>query len=426
MTVVQWWIFVKNIFFDGSKTIVLNDMNKQDDFDKLFGSNLPNFADKDWRNLEGQLDRHDLKKQFTRLLWALPALGGILMAISGILYYQLNQTRQQVRSLENRLVSVYEHKNVLPEISPQKIMIYDTIYKQIVIRQTVKEIQTESPDLTNNLNNIYYQKYGENFTENQGITEREKYVGINKLLGKNPIMNSSNLAVNTDLSKYKVIEFPEDSLEENNHFSLIPKSVTVGILGGIQKPIGNDFDHSGGSDYGFRTVLGYNNSKGKERWGVVLDLQQSNLSFDYDRKDGMVHFPPPKEPKPNGKQPNRLEIPRLSVTKIGIGGRYNLLFSEKIKPYFGASWHLQLPNLFDAGYHFDDQTKQDETRSQDSIMHLLGLNTGINVMISNKLALNGEVYFHTQLVKDNNVNNNNIATPTVLGGRVGVSYRFGK
>ena len=401
-------------------------MEEKRDFDKLFGSNLPNFADKDWRNLEGQLDRHDLKKQFVKLLWALPALGGILMAISGILYYQLNQTRQQVKSLENRLVRVYENKKVEPEISPQKIVIYDTIYKQVVIRQMIREIQTENQDLTNNLNNIYYQKYGENFTENQGVTEREKYIGINKLLGKKPILNASNLAVDTNLSKYKVIIFPEDSLEENNHFSLIPKSVTVGILGGIQKPTGNDFERANGVDFGLRTVLGYNNSQGKERWGVVLDLQQSNLRFDYNKKDGIERFPPPRQPKPNGKQPNRLEIPKLLVTKIGIGGRYNLLISEKIKPYFGASWHLQLPNLFDAGYHFDDQTKQDETRSQESITHLLGLNTGVNFMISNRLAFNGEIYYQTQLMKDNNDKNNDIATPNVLGGRVGVSYRFGK
>ncbi len=400
-------------------------MEEHNDFDKLFGSNLPNFADKDWRNLEGQLNQHDLRKQFSRLLWALPALGGILMAISGILYYQLNQTRQQVRSLEDRLVSVYENKKALPEISPQKIIIHDTIYKQIVIRQTIREIQTESPNLANNLNNIYYQKYDNNFTENQGITEREKYIGINKLLSKNPKLNSLNLAVDTDLSKYKMLEFAEDSLVENNHFSIIPKSVSVGILGGIQKPIGDNFEKGGGVDFGLRTVLGYNNRKGQERWGVVLDFQQSNLFFDFNRKNGTEKFPPPKRPRPNGNQPNRLEIPKFSVSKIGVGGRYNLLFSDKIKPYFGASWNVQLPNLFDIGYHFDDQSKDDETRSQDKVTHLIGLNSGINVLLSSHLSLNGELYYQTPISKEVNMDNL-VGTPNVLGGRVGVSYRFGK
>ena len=400
-------------------------MEENNDFDKLFGSNLPNFADKDWRNLEGQLDRHDLKKQFTRLLWALPALGGILMAISGILYYQLNQTRQLVRSLEDRLVSVYENKKVLPEISPQKIVVHDTIYKQIVIRQTIREIQTEIPNLANNLNNIYYEKYDNNFTENQGITEREKYIGINKLFSKNPRMNSSNIHLGTDFLKYKVIEFPEDSLVENNHFSLIPKSVSVGILGGIQKPIGKDFEKGGGVDFGFRTVLGYNNSKGQERWGVVLDFQQSNLFFDFNRKNGLEKFPPPQKPRPNGNKPNRLEIPKFSASRIGLGGRYNFLFSDKIKPYVGASWNVQLPNLFDIGYHFDDQSQDDETRSQDKLMHLVGLNSGVNVLLSNRLSLNGEVYYQTPITKEDNINNL-VGTPNILGGRVGVNYRFGK
>ena len=400
-------------------------MEEHKDFDKLFGSNLPNFADKDWRSLEGQLERHDLKKQFTRLRWALPALGGILMAVSGILYYQLNQTRQQVQSLEDRLVSVYENKKTEPEISPQKIIIHDTIYKQIVVRETFKEIQVEDSNLVNDLNNIYYQKYGENFTENQGITERMKYVGINKLSGKIPKLNVPNLAVDIDLLKYKVIEFQEDSLTENNHFSLIPKSVSVSLLGGVQKPIGNDFEKGGGVDIGFRTVLGYNNSKGQERWGVVLDFQQSNLFFDFNKKNGMERFPPPKKPRLNGKQPNRLEIPKFTVSRVGLGGRYNLLFSDKVKPYFGASWHIQLPNLFDIDYHFDDQSKDDEVQSHDKITHFIGLNSGINVLLTNRLSLNGEVYYQTPIIKEDNIDKL-IGTPNVLGGRVGVNYRFGR
>ncbi len=397
-------------------------MEEHNDFDKLFGSNLPNFADKDWRNLEGQLDRHDLKKQFTRLLWALPALGGILMAISGILYYQLNQTRQQVRSLENRLVSVYEHKKATPEISPPRIMIHDTIYKQIVIR----EIQTENLNTTNNPNNIYYEKYDNKFTENQIVTEREKYIGINKLLGKNPSLNSSNLAVNTDLSKYKVIAFPEDSLEEDNHFSLIPKSVMVGVLGGIQKPMGNDFEHGGGADVGLRTVLGYNNSKGQEHWGVVLDFQSSALSFDNNSRDKFGKFgsPPNDKQQPNGQKPDldRVDIPMYSSYKIGVGLRYNFLFNEKIKPYIGAGWTIQIPNQYSIDYHFSNQPTQTDTRKPESINHLWGINTGINVLLSKHLALNGEAYYQSQLTS----NTNPLESQPVLGGRIGVSYRFGK
>jgi opacity protein-like surface antigen len=400
-------------------------MNEQKDFDKLFGSNLPNFADKDWRNLEGQLERHDLKKQLTRLLWALPALGGILMTISGILYYQLNQTRQQVRSLESQLVGVYERKKAEPEISPQKIMIHDTIYKQIVIRQTIREIQTENQNLTNNPSNIYYQKYGENFTENQEITEREKYIGINKLLGKNAKVNSPNLAVDTDLSKYKVIEFPEDSLEENNHFSLIPKSVSVGVIGGIQKPIGNDFEHGGGSDFGFRTVLGYNNSKGQERWGVVLDLQSSTLSFDNNVRERFGRFGnPPIDKQPNGQKPDldRVDVTMYSSYKVGAGLRYNFLFNEKIKPYMGAGWAIQIPNQYNIDFHFSNQPTQTDTRKQESINHLWGINGGVNMLLSNHLALNGEVYYQSQLSN----NTNPLESQPVLGARLGVSYRFGK
>ena len=409
----------QNIFYDDFKNNHIFDMNEHNDFDKLFGSNLPNFADKDWRNLEGQLDRHDLKKQFTRLLWALPALGGILMAISGILYYQLNQTRQQVRSLEERLVSVYENKKALPEISPQKIVVHDTIYKQIVIRQTIKEIQTESPNLTNNPSNIYYEKYGENFTENQGIVEKEKYIGINKLSGKNPVLSTTNIKGNDDLDKYKVMTFPEDSVQEENHFSLIPKSVTVGVLGGIQKPVGDDFDNGGGAEIGLRTVLGYHNKKGQERWGVVLDVQQSNLYFVDKNKIRIERY----EPKPVGavRRPERVDIGQFSSFKLGLGLRYSLLFSEKIKPYFGANWNFQIPAQYNANIQFDDQTKQNVLGLQESNLHLLGVNTGLNVLLSKHLSLNGELYYQSQLY-----NSSPTIDASVLGGRVGVSYRFGK
>ena len=397
-------------------------MEENNDFDKLFGSNLPNFADKDWRNLEGQLERHDLKRKLSRLMWALPAIGGVMMAISGILYYQLNNTRDQVRILENKLVGVYEHKKNQLEVSPQKIILHDTIYRQVVIRQIIREIQPHNSNITNNPEYINSAKYEENITENQLLIEREKYFGINKLLGKNPKLDSLSITANVDFSKYKVIEFPEDSLVEENHFSLIPKSITVGILGGVQKPIGDDFENSGGREIGLRTVLGYNNRKGQERWGVVLDFQQSNLFFDNNRRDHFDKFGSPPNPRPNGEMPNKVGIPKFSSYNIGLGVRYNFLFSEKIKPYIGAGWIVQIPNQYNINFHYIDQSIQPVIRKQESINHLLGINTGVNVLLSKHLSLNSEVYFQSQLLN----NPNPLDAQTVLGGRVGVNYRFGK
>ena len=397
-------------------------MEENNDFDKLFGSNLPNFADTDWRNLEGQLERHDLKRKFSRLLWALPAVGAVMMAVSGILYYQLSDTREKVRILENRLVNVHKYMKGEPESSPQKIILYDTIYRQVVIRQIIRETQPYYSSLTNNPEYINPVKYEGNITENQLIIEREKYIGINKLLSKNPTLNSLNVATNIDLSKYKGINFPEDSLEQDNHFSLIPKSISVGVLGGIQKPIGDDFENSGGREIGVRTVLGYHNSKGQERWGAVLDFQQSNLFFDNNRRDHFDKFGSPPIPRPNGEKPNKVGIPKFSSYKFGLGLRYNFLFSEKMKPYVGAGWIVQIPNQYNIDFHYMDQSIQPDTRKQESINHLLGINTGVNILLSKHLALNGEVYFQSQLLN----NPNPLDAQTILGGRVGVNYRFGK
>jgi len=43
-------------------------MEEQEDFDNLYSSKLPNFANNDWRALEGQLERHDLKRQLKKLM----------------------------------------------------------------------------------------------------------------------------------------------------------------------------------------------------------------------------------------------------------------------------------------------------------------------------------------------------------------------
>ena len=63
----------------------------EQDFDKLYGSKLPDFTSSDWRMMEGALDRHDLKRKLTRLMWALPVLGSLLLGVSATLFYQLKE-----------------------------------------------------------------------------------------------------------------------------------------------------------------------------------------------------------------------------------------------------------------------------------------------------------------------------------------------
>jgi len=66
----------------------------EQDFDRLFGSQLPNFAGSDWREMEGRLERRDLKRKITRLMWAIPSIATIMFGVSAVLYHYLNQTQQ--------------------------------------------------------------------------------------------------------------------------------------------------------------------------------------------------------------------------------------------------------------------------------------------------------------------------------------------
>ena len=399
----------------------------EQDFDKLYGSKLPDFTSSDWRMMEGALDRHDLKKKLTRLMWALPVLGGLLLGVSATMFYQLKQTQNHVKNLESQLVSVYEKKTTETEGISPPIIVHDTIYKNIIIRQMVRETNPENTNLANNQNNIYYEKYDKTNTENQIVLEREKFIGLNELAGKDAVENLVKMSTPNDFSTYKGIKIPEDSLVEENHFSLIPKSVTISALGGVQQLQGDEFEQGKGFNLGFRTVLGYHNSKGQERWGVVLDLQQNNFLLGYDRKEKFDRFGPPPNPRPNGGQTpplKKVEIPKFSTVQIGVGIRYNLLFSDKIKPYFGVNWSFQIPTRYNVEYSFDDPTfsPQSIAKSQQSVMYLLGGNVGLNYQISNKFAFGGEFFYQSPISKIANTSEVNL--PNALGGRVGVSYRL--
>ncbi|MDZ7899669.1 MAG: hypothetical protein U5N85_16810 [Arcicella sp.] len=393
----------------------------EQDFDKLYSSKLPDFTSSDWRAMEGALDRHDLKRKLTRLMWALPVLGGLLLGVSAMMFYHLKQTQDHVKNLENQLVSAFEKKHLKVEGISPPIIIHDTIYKHIVVRQIVRENYPENTnDLTNNLNNIYYEKYDKTNTENQIVLEREKFIGLSELEGKG-ILNSTKMSVPRDFLAYKGEMLPEDSLIEESRFSLIPKSVILSALGGVQQLEGDEFEYGKGFNLGFRTVLGYHNSKGQERWGVVLDVQQNNflLGNKKDKNNG-------SGPKPNGgqNQPLRkVEIPQFSAVQIGVGLRYNLLFSEKIKPYFGLNWSFQIPTNYDTKFSFEDpNTSNQIIKSQQTMMHLLGGSAGLNVQLSKRFAVGGEVFYQSPISKITSASDVNI--PNALGGRVGVSYRI--
>jgi hypothetical protein len=104
--------------------------------------------------------------------------------------------------------------------------------------------------------------------------------------------------------------------------------------------------------------------------------------------------------------------------------RYNLLFSEKIKPYFGLNWSFEIPTHYDVEYSYDDPNINTQTiaKSQQQMMHLLGGNVGLNVQLSKRFALGGEVFFQSPISKITSTSDVNI--PNALGGRVGVSYRI--
>lgn len=394
---------------------------EEQDFDRLFGSQLPNFAGSDWREMEGRLERRDLKRKITRLLWALPSMAGVMLAVSAVLYHRLDQTQQKVKELEARLVNIHSRK-VQPDTIIQKTVVYDTIYQKVIVPKQFVEVSTKKNALFNNQNNIYYAKYDKKSTGEDSLIEREKYVGIHSLKAKKPTLFASNIETTDSIKVPQVLTFEEDSVEMESHFSLIPKSVSAGILGGIQMPIGDEYEHGGGSQIGLRTVLGYNNSKGQERWGIVLDFQKNNLFFENNKEEAWKKFGGSGTFGGGVKPPKRVDIPMYSAYQVGLGFRYNLLFSDKLKPYFGVNWNIQIPNHYNINYYFEDPLNtQSESGQQAAIVNLFGVNTGLNYQFSKHILASAEVYFQGQVLK----NPNPLDSPAILGARLGIHYRFG-
>ncbi len=393
----------------------------EQDFDRLFGSQLPNFAGSDWREMEGRLERRDLKRKITKLMWAIPSVAIIMFGVSAVLYYHLNQTEQKVKDLENRLAAVHKKYLSTPDTIIQKTIVYDTIYQNVTATKAIAKVPKNIEHLLQNQSNAYLEEYDNKFTEDQYFVEREKYIGLNKLNFKSPVLFTSTLDKKNMIEAYKAAEVEEDSFVTKNRFSLIPKSVSIGSLVGLQIPMSSILEKGGGTQIGFRTVLGYHNSQGLERWGVVIDFQKNNLYFENHKADGFGRFD--GGPFGGGKKPfKKVDVPAFRAYQIAVGLRYNLLFNQKFKPYFGLNWSVQIPNQYKVNYYFDDPTNDQSTSNkQATIANLLGGNVGATFQFSKHFLASTEVQFQTQTLK----NPNPLDAPPTLGVKVGVHYRFG-
>ncbi|MET3127998.1 hypothetical protein ABID42_003117 [Arcicella rosea] len=398
----------------------------EQDFDRLFGSQLPNFAGSDWREMEGRLERRDLKRKITRLMWAIPSIATIMFGVSAVLYHYLNQTQQKLAALENRLVEVHAKYSSKPDTVFQKTVVYDTIYQKVFVTKTIVQTPNSTENFTNNQNNAYFEKYDNKTTGEQSLIEREKYMGLNKLNFKSPILYTSSLDKKNMIESFKSVEIEEDSFITENHFSLIPKSVSIGTLAGVQVPFGDFLERGGGSQLGFRTVLGYHNSKGLERWGIVIDAQKTNLFFENHKEEGFGPFDGGSGGMINpggGKKPlKKVDVPEFCAYQVSLGLRYNLLFNQNFKPYFGVNWSVQIPNQYNINYYYEDPTNNQSTSNkQAAIANLLGGNVGATYQFSKHLLASAEMYYQTQALK----NPNPLDAPATLGARLGLFYRFG-
>lgn len=393
------------------------------DFDKLFGSKLPDLADKNWSKLETKLEKFNLERKLAKLSWALWGLGGLsglLLGITSILYYQSSLHEEQISSLKRHIASNNHQSYLKADTIYRKVILYDTVYQTVSIQS--KKVAQEQ-DLTNVTPSKYKDPISE-VTDLESIitknTESPQMKNLVALNGKKAFFNP----IEATLSPFE-FHNEVDSSETATTFSLKPASVNIGLIAGYGQLFGELFGFGDGLQAGVRTQLGYNNRSGKERWGVILDVQRSIFSFD-PRGDGRLKNRIPNN-LPNIVDPrlNEAHVEAFAAYQIGIGFRYNLLFSSKLKPYLGINWAIQLPSYYKVHYSLDasgSQVSEDYDKTYNTnlaaIPNILGVNVGLNYQLSPRLSTGLEVYFQSQLARE-------ATTPDILGGRLGVHYRLG-
>lgn len=401
-------------------------MNEQD-FDKLFGSQLPDLADKNWGKLQGKLQNFNLERRLSRLVWALWGLGifgGLMMAATGGMYYQMAQNQQKVKTLENRLVAVHPQDYLKQDTIHQKVIIHDTIYRTSIFHtKTIDGLKLSSKYITQNQgnDNVYYQKNENTISQESTIIERNKYMGLQTLNAKKTVFKKFKSTVKNIINPDSL---SEDSVINVPKFSLIPASVTVGLMGGYHQSDGGVFKSGDGLQLGLRTVLGYNNRDGRERWSVVLDFQKNDLNLERkEAEEGKMEVPS-FLPQNSDSRVKGGAVKEFSTYQFGLGLRYNLLFSNKVKPYFGINWVAQIPNYYVVDYVIEERVGKEEIHQLQNfnanlptIFNIWGGNVGINYQLSSRLSAGLEVAYQSQFIQT-------LTTPNLLSGRFGVNYRF--
>lgn len=395
-------------------------------FDNIFGSQLPDLADKNWDKLQGKLERFNLQRKLATMalaLYGLAIFSGLMMGVLGIMYYKMAENTRKTKELEISLVASYQKKRPVNDTVHQKVMVFDTVYRTIFV---TKKYNNNSENNTNrqviDQENIYYQQPDHTNNQQILIVEREKFLNLRKINAKESIFDKMQIA---KLNLIKIDSISNDTIKNAPKFSLKPNSVSIGFMSSYLVPSGNAFPVGDGIDFGLRTVLGYNNGKGQERWGVVLDIQKSKSFMKNEELVKGIFNLPPNIPQQIDAQTKGGNVKEVSSYQFGIGLRYNVLVNRNLQPYIGLNWSMQIPNAYEINYLVEDKVDQQLKRTPISyynlkpIYNILGANVGINSKFSNRISGGLELYYQKQNVAL-------IETPNVFGTRVSLNYHFGK
>ncbi len=193
---------------------------KNEDFDNVFSANLPDFSNQRWKGVEQRLEIFDLKKRLKGLLYAIPLLSLLFMGVSGALYYKLGEAEKKMVFFEKQIAE--NPKKQLNDTIYNHVVMYDTIYKKIVVVPQIVYLQKDNnSNIENqNANELCFSNQNPNNIQNQ--TENDEKI-INKKAGKQFVEKKSNALQSENTPNQKeqlsviepIINVPAENSKEN-------------------------------------------------------------------------------------------------------------------------------------------------------------------------------------------------------------------
>ncbi|GAB3918361.1 hypothetical protein [Larkinella terrae] len=424
------------------------------DFDDQFARQLPDYSDREWSKVEERLERYELQRKLRWLTWLLPVVSGLLLGITGVIYYQLQETRQQLDQLQ-------ENKRIVAE---RKLIRVDTVYRTVYLpteRQqdpvghAGKNALWQRPRFDDHSLSYSVEKEWNRNPSKKGTSRlpENRSPDVNSPDARKLVKGNGTDGASLDhqtgtetggIDSGPVISLAADSLQEPGKTGISPeedkpvqqpahsrkttavsaveparrsislRSFMLGLVGDKRLPVSRQLERQQGNGFGLRAEWALHS-----KWSLIATALYQNTAYDFepdgDHHRSMLHFPGQPDPQPFI---NRVEVNNWHTLEMTVGGRF-YPWAGRLQPFIGAEAGVQKGLSYQIEYHQTGGQPEMKVRGNGypELTAVYQVNAGVSYPVSNQLFLQAEGYFQSAYRPYY------LSFPA-LGGRIALLYHF--